>query len=367
MTPDRPLVIGHRGASGYRPEHTLSAYALAARTGADYLEPDLVVTRDGVLVARHESDITFTTDVARHRELAGRRTTKEIDGVERTGWFAEDLTLAELRTLRAVERLPHLRPGSAGHDRQEQVPTLAEVLTLRERLSEELDREIGVYPETKHPSYFAGLGLPLEEPLVDLLTRHGLNRPDAPVFVQSFELDNLVAMRTRLGLRARTVFLLARPEGYGVHAAPGRSGPVAHEDLRAADEGLRAEDDSLLRRLSRAGIHGIGPHLELVLAPGDDGLVDTGLVSRAHAAGLVVHPWTFRAENAFLLPPFRSGDDPSGHGDLAGQIRAFLEVGVDGIFVDHVDVAVRVLGRPPAPRPGRGDRPVTASWGTISR
>lgn len=317
--------MGHRGASGYRPEHTLGAYELAARLGADLLEPDLVVTRDGVLVARHESEITFTTDVARHRELAGRRTTKEVDGVERTGWFVEDLTLAELRTLRAVERLPHLRPRSAGHDRQEQVPTFAEVLQLRERLSEKLDREIGVYPETKHPTYFAGLGLPLEEPLVDLLALHGLNLADAPVFVQSFELDNLVAMRTRLGLRARTVFLLARPDGYAASAPP---------------------DEALLARLVRAGIHGLGPSLELVLAPGQDGeLVDTGLVSRAHAAGLVVHPWTFRAENTFLLPPFRSGDDPSAHGDLAGQVTAFLDVGVDGLFVDHVDVAVAAVAQ----------------------
>ncbi|MGC5583519.1 glycerophosphodiester phosphodiesterase family protein [Ornithinimicrobium sp. W1665] len=362
MRPDRPVVIGHRGASGYRPEHTLGSYELAARMGADHLEPDLVVTRDGVLVARHESDITFTTDVARHRELSHRRTSKVIDGVERTGWFVEDLTLAELRTLRAVERLPHLRPGSAAHDRQEQVPTLEEVLQLRERLCAELDRDIGVYPETKHPSHFAGLGLPLEEPLVDLLTRYGLNRTDAPVFVQSFELGSLVRMRTGLGLRARTVFLITEPQGYAVTPT---SAPHPSPEGGTEDSGAAAE--ALVETLARAGIDGLGPHLTMVLAPGDGGgLVDTGLVGRAHAAGLVVHPWTFRAENAFLLPPFRSGDDPAAHGDLAGQVRAFVEAGVDGIFVDHVDVAVGALGRPPAPRRARGDRPVTASSGTIS-
>ncbi len=318
--PAPPLVIGHRGASGYRPEHTLASYALAARMGADHIEPDLVPTRDGVLVARHENDITATTDVADHPELADRRATKVVDGTEVTGWFTEDLTLAELKTLRAKERLPDLRPGGTAYDGMHEVPTLEEVLALRAALSEELGREVGVYPETKHPSYFAGLGLALEEPLLAQLRRHGLDRADAPVFVQSFELGNLRRMREELGLRAPSIFLLEAPGGRWV------------------------EEDGLAE-VAAAGVDGIGPDLTTVVAPAPDGSLgeDTGLVDRAHAAGLVVHPWTFRAENAFLYADFRRGDDPAAHGDLAGQVRAFLEVGVDGFFTDHPDVGVAAV------------------------
>ncbi|AXH95685.1 glycerophosphodiester phosphodiesterase [Ornithinimicrobium avium] len=318
-----PLVIGHRGASGHRPEHTLASYELAARMGADLIEPDLVPTRDGVLVARHENDITGTTDVAEHPELADRRTTKVVDGTEVTGWFTEDLTLAELKTLRAVERLPRVRPGNTEYDGLFEVPTFAEILALRERLSAELGREVGVYPETKHPSYFAGIGLALEEPLVAALAEHGLNRPDAPVFVQSFELANLADLRHRLGLRTRSIFLL---EGSG----------SPHDPVVAGES---------LREVVRAGVDGIGPDLTMVLSRRPDGSCgqDTGLVERAHRAGLLVHPWTFRAENTFLLTDFRVGDDPGAHGDLAGQISAFLQVGVDGFFTDHPDVGAAAV------------------------
>ena len=196
-----PLVIGHRGASGYRPEHTLAAYELAARMGADYIEPDLVTTSDGVLVARHEPEIGGTTDVADHPEFADRWTTKTIDGVACTGWFTEDLTLAELKTLRARERIPAVRQPNTLYDGRFEVPTFTEVLELRERLSDELHREIGVYPETKHPSYFAALGRPLEPALVRALTDAGLNRSDAPVFVQSFETGNLQGLGRTLEVR----------------------------------------------------------------------------------------------------------------------------------------------------------------------
>lgn len=330
-----PLVVAHRGASGYRPEHTLEAYEVAARMGADLVEPDLVPTRDGVLVACHENDITGTTDVAGHPELADRRTTKVVDGVEVTGWFTEDLTLAELKTLRAAERLPQVRPGNTAYDGMFEVPTFAEILALRERLSAELGREVGVYPETKHPTYFAELGLALEEPLVAALEGHGLNRPDAPVFVQSFEMASLVELRSRLGLRVPTVLLLG---GSGSSDDP----VVTGDGLR---RGAHHTTAGGLGEVARAGIDGIGPDLEMVVARGPDGSTgrDTGLVGRAHAAGLVVHPWTFRAENVFLRPGFRLGEDPGAHGDLAGQITAFLEVGIDGFFTDHPDVGVAAL------------------------
>src|SRR4051794_8147061 len=188
---DERVIIGHRGAAGYRPEHTLASYELAARMGADFIEPDLVSTSDGVLVARHESQISRTTDVADHPEFADRRATKTIDGVEHIGWFTEDFTLAELKTLRAKERIPGVRQENTIYDGWFEIPTFDEILALRERLSAELGRVIGIYPETKHPSYFASIGCPLEPPLVTALDRAGLNRRGAPVFVQSFETTNL--------------------------------------------------------------------------------------------------------------------------------------------------------------------------------
>ena len=190
----QPLVIGHRGASGYRPEHTLASYTLAAQMGADYIEPDLVPTKDGVLVARHEPEIGGTTNVADHPEFAARKTTKTIDGISFTGWFTEDFTLRELKTLRAKERLPDVRPQNTKYDGKFEVPTFQEVLDLRARLSRKLHRPLGVYPETKHPTYFRSIGLPLEPGLVRALERNGLNRRGAPVFVQSFEQDNLRAL-----------------------------------------------------------------------------------------------------------------------------------------------------------------------------
>lgn len=324
-----PVIIGHRGASAYRPEHTLEAYELAARMGADYIEPDLAPTKDGVLVARHGNYLTDTTDVASRPDLAHLRTTKVVDGMELTGWFTEDLTLAELRTLRVRVRHPHLWPEAAAHDGRLGIPTFAEVLALRERLCYELDREIGVYPETKHPSYFKDLGLPLEEPLVAALAEHGLNRPDAPVFVQSFELANLAFMHASLGLRTRSIMLLW---SYGYPWDSVAAGdPVRDYAHYTTREGLA--------EVAAAGVSGIGPELTMVIAPRSDGSTgeDTGLVERAHAQGLVVHPYTFNAQNSYLYTDFR-GPDPSGHGDLEGQIRAFLELGIDGFFTDNPDI-----------------------------
>src|SRR3954467_715586 len=188
---DERGIIGHRGAPGYRPEHTLASYELAARMGADYIEPDLVSTKDGVLVARHEPEISGTTNVADHPEFTGRKTTKLLDGVATTGWFTEDFTLAELKTLRAKERIPAIRQRNTIYDGRYQIPTFQEVIDLTKRLSRELHRPIGIYPETKHPTYFRSIGLPLGPGLVKTLDRNGLNDEDAKVFVQSFEVGNL--------------------------------------------------------------------------------------------------------------------------------------------------------------------------------
>ncbi|WP_109473564.1 glycerophosphodiester phosphodiesterase [Ornithinimicrobium cavernae] len=325
------VLIAHRGASGDRPEHTLEAYELAARAGADFLEPDLVATADGHLVARHENEISGTTDVADHSELADRRTTKVIDGQQVTGWFTEDLTLAELRTLRCRERLPGLRAGNTAYDGQFLVPTLSEVLALRERLAAELARPLGIYPETKHPSYFRSVGLPLEEPLVAELEGSGLNDPDAPVFVQSFELGNLVALRRDHGARVPLVFLA------DVAGAP--PDLVAAGDPRTCADLLRPAGLADLARWVEA----VGPHKDLVISRTADGGLGqpTSLVADAHAVGLQVHPWTFRQENQFLPADLRG---PDGTGDVVAEIRAHLAVGVDGFFTDHTDLGVQALG-----------------------
>ncbi|MFK5634936.1 MULTISPECIES: glycerophosphodiester phosphodiesterase family protein [unclassified Ornithinimicrobium] len=331
-----PVVIAHRGACGYLPEHTLAAYELAARQGADLLEPDVVATRDGVLVVRHENEISGTTDVATRPELAHRRTTRTVDGVEVTGWFTEDLTLAELRTLRAVERLPHLRPASAAHDRDHAVPTLAELLVLRARLSEELGREIGVYVETKHPTHFASLGLPLEEPLLEALRAAGLDDPRAPAFVQSFEPTGLRRLRHGLGARVRQVLLAAGWDEVPHDLVAAGTPQTCRELLTPV--GLRA---------LRGDVDAIGPDKRMVLdRTSDDALGRvTPLLAQAHEAGLLVHPWTFRAENVFLPRDLRTGTAPEAHGRLDAELTAYLEAGVDGFFTDHPDVGVAVRDR----------------------
>jgi glycerophosphoryl diester phosphodiesterase len=317
-----PLVIGHRGASGYRPEHTLAAYRLAAEQGADFIEPDLVSTKDGVLVARHENEIGGTTDVASHPEFAGRRTTKVIDGAALTGWFTEDFTLAELKTLRAKERIPATRPQNTVYDGRFEVPTFQEVLDLRKRLSKQLRRPLGVYPETKHPTYFREIGLPLEAPLVRALTRNGLNRRNAPVFVQSFETGNLRALDRVL--RVPLVQLLSGPSARPV-------GDTRTYGELATPAGLR----SIARYAD-----GVGPSKDYIVPRNADQSsgTPTTFVDDAHAAGLLVHPYTFRRENTFLPLELRSSADPAGIGDLAAEIRQFLELGVDGFFTDNPDI-----------------------------
>jgi glycerophosphoryl diester phosphodiesterase len=342
-----PVVIGHRGAPGYRPEHTLASYRLAIEMGADYVEPDLVSTRDGVLVARHENEISGTTDIACRPEFARRRTTKIIDGREVTGWFTEDLTLAELKTLRAKERLPLLRPGNTWYDGHFEVPTFDEILHLAEQGSRRRGVTIGVYPETKHPTHFASLGLPLEEPLVAALRRHHLDRPNAPVFVQSFETANLRRLAAMV-----TVPLVQLVDACG-----------APYDVRAAGHRRTYADlcsPSGLREVATyAAAVGVNQSLllEAPSAPGSTPIAatpgDHPLVEAAHHAGLLVHAWTVRDENEFLEDAYRRGDDPAARGDSGAQTQALLDAGVDGVFADHPDTAVEA-------RRQWLERPVTA-------
>lgn len=320
-----PMIIAHRGASGERPEHTLAAYERAIDQGADYIEPDLVLTKDGVLVARHENEISGTTDVADHPEFAARRTTKTIDGRQVEGWFTEDFTLAELRTLRARERLPEMRPANSRFDRLYPIPTFEEILQLVRAKEAEAGRRIGLYPETKHPSYFAGIGLPHQGPLLDLLTRYGYATEADPVFIQSFEVGNLKAIRAVSRLR---LIQLVDTEG-GPADMPGMS----YADMMTVS-GLRAIADYA---------DGIGPAATMVLAP--EGA--TGLVGRAHDAGLEVHVWTLRMENSFLPAAFQRPDDAQGRGDFAGYVQAIARTGVDALFSDFPKQARAALS--PAP------------------
>jgi glycerophosphoryl diester phosphodiesterase len=314
-----PLVYGHRGAAGHRPEHTLESYRLAARMGADFIEPDLVATRDHVLVVRHEPAIGGTTDVAARPEFAGRRTTKVIDGVTFADeWFTEDFTLAELRTLRARERLPAVRPASARYDGRFGIVTFAEVIALRAELERELGRPVGLVPELKHSTYFRALGLPLEEPF---LAAVAAAEGRGPLVVQSFEAGNLgrLAGFTRMQL-------LGGPDG------------------RPADG-----DRTYAEMATAAGLRGIARHAEIVgpakryVVPrdaADRSLPPTSFVSDAHAAGLQVVPYTFRDENRFLPAELRRGEDPNAPGDARAEYRQFYALGVDGVFTDHPDTAV---------------------------
>ncbi len=319
-----PIIIAHRGASGERPEHTIAAYERAIEQGADFIEPDLVLTKDGVLVARHENEISGTTDVATHPEFADRKATKTIDGETVTGWFTEDFTLAELRTLRARERLPALRPANTAYDGQFPIPTFDEIIALAKARSKTLGRTIGIYPETKHPSYFMHIGLPHEAVLLATLKRAGWTTRAAPVFVQSFEVGNLIALARKTKVQ---LIQLVDAEG----------GPADKPGLRYADMLTSAGLKGIARYAA-----GIGPNKALIIPRTADGALGrpTELVAAAHKAGLMLHPWTFRAENFFLPSDSKTGTDPAAHGDVQAEIRAFLNAGVDGVFSDFPAEAV---------------------------
>ncbi len=324
--PPVPTVIGHRGVPGHRLEHTRGSYLLAIELGADYLEPDVVATRDGHLVVRHENEIGHTTDVADHPELADRRTTKRIDGVWTSGWFTEDLTLAEVKTLRVRERLPQLRPQNLAIAGTEEVLTLEEVVDI----ARQAPRRVGVYVETKHPSYFRDRGLDLDDLLLDVLERADLNRTDAevPVVVQSMETGNLRGLRPRTPL---TLVQLMDRKGAPWDLVSGGD-PRTYADLTTP---------AALAELAEH-VDGIGPNKTLVIARRTGHWLDgeTGLVARAHAAGLLVHVWTMRDENNFLPADFRTSSDRAAAGDAAAEYRAFFDAGVDGVFSDYAATAV---------------------------
>ncbi len=298
----RPVtVIAHRGASGERPEHTLESYRLAIEQGADYIEPDLVMTRDGVLIARHEPEIGGTTDVAAHPEFADRRRVQVIDGETMSGWFTEDFTLAEIKTLRARERLPELRAANTKFDGKFAVPTFDEILSLASEVNRARNGRppIGVYPETKHPAHFTALGLPQELAVLETLDRHGLGLPGSPVFIQSFDPNNLRYLRSLTSLPLVQL--------------------LEHELGDLADVASYAD--------------AIGIYKPLATAAG---------VREAHAQSLLVHVWTFRAENEFLPDDLRIGASPAAHGNLAAEIRRYLDIGIDGFFTDFPVIGASV-------------------------
>ena len=323
----RVLVIGHRGAPAWRPEHTLASYARAIADGADFIEPDLVMTKDGVPVARHENEIGTTTDVASHPGFAARQVTKKVDGKTVTGWFTEDFTLAELKTLRARERLPQLR--GTQHDGEFQILTLEEIIEFAAAESTLAGHPVGIIPEIKHGSYFRGIGLPMEDRLLATLAAHAYART-APVEIQSFEITNLQYLREKLGVRhpnIRLLQLLDAPaaQPYDVTATGG--------DLDYA----RMMKPDGLREIARYAA-AIGPDLGAIIPrTADDRLArPTPLVRDAHAAGLEVHPYTFRPENRFLAKDFWRGDDPCtfNQAGLIAQIDAYLDAGIDAFFTD---------------------------------
>jgi glycerophosphoryl diester phosphodiesterase len=326
-----PIVIAHRGASGYLPEHTLPAYSTAALLGADYIELDLVSTRDGQLIARHDNALDLTTNVAELPEYRDRQTEKIVDGRVIRGWFSEDFTLEEIRNLRAIERIPTVRPANTRFDGHYTVPTLKEAIAAIQALQTMLTREIGLYIELKHPTYFDGIGLPMEATLIEGLRDSGYQAAHHPVYLQSFEVENLRRLNGMTDLRL--VQLLGDSgQPFDVQAA---GGSLTFDAMATAD--------GLLEIATYAD--GVGPEKTHFLIPrnnaGDLALEDaSAFVELAHAANLEVHPYTFRAENQFLPVALRTSPDATELGSAAQELAAFLALGIDGFFTDHTDIGV---------------------------
>ncbi|HEV7754088.1 MAG TPA: glycerophosphodiester phosphodiesterase [Baekduia sp.] len=326
-----PIVIGHRGSPAYRPEHTIASYTLAVEMGADYIEPDLCFTKDGQLVARHEPDIGATTNVADHPEFASRRKTVTIDGTAFANtWFTFDFTLDELKTLRAKERLPDVRPQNTALDGLFEIPTFQEVIDLAKA------NDVGIYPETKHPTFFESRGFTFDGPLLSTLGRNGLDQRDAKVFIQSFEVGNLQRLRRKTRLP-----LIQLIDSSGAPADLVASGdPRTYDDL-VTPRGLAA--------IARYA-DGIGPDKSRIVAGNTAGTTlgqPTTLVDDSHRVGLLVHPFTFRPENNFHASDFRVGDPSSSEylharADQPAELAMYYELGVDGLFADNADTAVAV-------------------------
>ncbi|WP_055695362.1 glycerophosphodiester phosphodiesterase [Streptomyces prasinopilosus] len=325
-----PTVIGHRGASGYRPEHTFGAYDLALDLGADIVEAgDLVPTRDGHLVCRHEPEIGGTTDVADHPEFAGRERTKLLDGVSVTGWFTEDFTLAELKRLRAVERIPANRPHNTLYDGRWGIPTFEEVLRWQNEQTRKRGKQVWIYPELKHPTYFRKLGLGTEELLARLLRKHGKDKRNSPVIIQSFEPTSIRRMSRLVGNPLAVLLSGANSRPWDF---------VENGDPRKVADLITPKG---LKEIASYA-QGIGPTLDLVIPRDAAGKLTepTTLVRDAHRAGLILHPYTMRNENPFLPADFRRGGDPDAYGDVFGAFHAYFATGIDGVFTDHPDTGL---------------------------
>lgn len=318
-----PIVIGHRGACGYRPEHTLDSYELAIEMGADYIEPDIVATKDGILIARHENDISQTTDVRDRPEFANHKTTKIIDGKEIIGWFTEDFTLEEIKTLRVKERLPF---RNHFNDCQFEVPTLQEIIDLVKRKSTDTGHTIGIYPETKHPTYFDSINLSLEEPLIEILHANGYTSNNDPILIQSFEVENLKQLNEMTDLRLVQLLASSSMRPYDLIM---KGDSRTYGDLTAPGELVKIAEYA----------EAIGPDKRLIVPVNQEEQLQptTSLIDQAHAAGLLVHTWTFRNENQYLAPHY--------DGNPEAEYEQFFRLGVDGVFSDFPDTAVTVRNR----------------------
>lgn len=333
----KPLVFAHRGCCALRPEHTLGAYAKAIADGADYIEPDLVMTKDGVLVVRHENNIADTTDVAGRPEFAGRKTTKTIGGLSPTGWFTEDFTLAELKTLRAVERLGAIRLESRRYDRQFQVLTFDEVIDFTAAEAAARGRVIGLVPELKHSSYFASIGLPLEDRFLATLAAHDYTLRN-PVEIQSFEVGNLRYLRRKLG----------RPDNMKLVQLVGEAASVPSDAAEAGGTSTYGEmvTPKGLRNIA-AYAEVVAPHARAVIPLGADGRLGkpSTVVADAHTASLLVRVWTFRPENRFIAGDFRNGAGENARNEAGStaEIRRYLATGIDGFFTDDPALGRRAV------------------------
>ncbi|MBC3863715.1 glycerophosphodiester phosphodiesterase [Undibacterium jejuense] len=330
-------LFGHRGAPALRPEHTLASYAKAIADGADYIEPDLVITKDGVLVARHEAFLSETTDVAQRPEFANKKITKTIDGETRTDWYAEDFTLAELKTLRAVERLPKIRPQNTQYDGMFQILTWDEIIDFAAATAATTGKVIGLIPELKHSTYFAGLGLPLEDRFLKSIDAHEYTRR-CPLEIQSFEIANLKYLRSLIGRRPNTRLMQL----------------VYMGDARPADVVAAGGTLTFERMCSAQGLRDIAvyadvvapPHRAVIPVQANGKLAKaTSLVADAHAAGLLVHTYTFRPENCFLAADFRNADGPNARNEAGSiaEIKTYLAEGIDGFFSDDSAVARKAI------------------------